>query len=323
MNKLKEIDFRLLAYLYSHNREPLTKIAKQLKISRQKVEYRFKEYLSSKIIERFVPIINYEKLGYHSLCILFLKLKKTSYINQFQESIKSNKNRINTVEILGKYDLGIVMVFENEEEKNKGIIGFLEKHKSQIESSTLISPYKMQTYPLKFASNNQEEKGYSQIEKTEKVSMLDEKEKNILKMLNKDGRAKLFDLAEESSLSPELAFYKLKKLEKEGILIGTRAILDMKKLGFYYTMLQITVKNNSSLLMKKVENFCKNQKYIETFYFNLEKPNLYIQLFHQNEEELRNSIEEIKDVFSKEEIVIEILPVKSQGSQVNPLPFLN
>ncbi|MBP7708269.1 winged helix-turn-helix transcriptional regulator [Candidatus Pacearchaeota archaeon] len=321
MKELKEKDLRLLAYLYSHNREPLTKIAKNLKISRQQVEYKLKEYLDNKLIEGFIPIINYPKLNYNSFCILLIKLKKQSYLKQFQETIKNNANKINTVEILGKYDLGLAMIFKNEQEKNQEILKLLEKYKTQIESNVIISPYKMQSYPLKFAGNKSES-SYSQIENSEKIIKLDEKELNILKILNKNGRAKLLAIATKTNLSPELAFYKIKKLEKEKILLGTRAILNMEKLGFHYTILQISLKNISNELTKKVEAFCKNQTHIETFYFNIEKPNLYIQLFHKTEEQLRNTIEEIKEAFSEQEMSIEILPIKSEGKQANPLPFL-
>lgn len=320
MKELKETELRLLAYLYGHNREPLTKIAKHLKISRQKVEYKLKEYTSNKIIERFVPIINYPKLGFHSFCILLVKLKKQSQLEKFRESIKNNKNRINTAEILGKYDLGLAMVFRNEQEKNQEILKLLEQHKSQIENHFLISPYKMQSFPLKFV--NIKEDSFSQIEKTENSVKLDEKEIKILKILNKDGRAKLLDIANKTNLSSELTFYKLKRLEKEKVLLGTRTIFNMGKIGFHYTILQITLKSISEILSKKIEDFCKNHKHIETFYFNLEKPNLYIQLFHKTEEELRQAIADIKNNFSEEEMILEILPLKNEGNDVNPLPFL-
>ena len=56
---LKPTDMRLLNYLYHNQREPLTKIAKAAKLSREQAEYRSKKYLQIGLIKRFMKIFNY------------------------------------------------------------------------------------------------------------------------------------------------------------------------------------------------------------------------------------------------------------------------
>ena len=80
MEKLKPTDMNLLAYLYQHNRESLSKIAKAIKLSREQVDYRLKNYEASGIIKGYLPVVNYSKLGYHNLAILFIKIWVEFYL---------------------------------------------------------------------------------------------------------------------------------------------------------------------------------------------------------------------------------------------------
>lgn len=60
--------------------------------------------------------------------------------------------------------------------------------------------------------------------------MFDRYEKDILQMLQKDGRASTQDLSEAVGLSPSPCWRRVRKLEEDGVICGYAAILDPKKL---------------------------------------------------------------------------------------------
>ena len=63
------------------------------------------------------------------------------------------------------------------------------------------------------------------------MSELDRLDRKILKLLQEDGRITTVDLAEKVGLSPTAASERVKRLYREGFVLGFRAMLDPKKLG--------------------------------------------------------------------------------------------
>ena len=66
---------------------------------------------------------------------------------------------------------------------------------------------------------------------------MDEKDRAILSMLERDARATYADIAEEVGLSPSSVHERVKKLERRGVIVGYRAELDPKALGLDVTAL--------------------------------------------------------------------------------------
>ena len=64
---------------------------------------------------------------------------------------------------------------------------------------------------------------------------LDRAERDILRILQSDGRISNVDLAEQVGLSESPCFRRVKKLEEEGLIAGYRAVLDQRALGLQVT----------------------------------------------------------------------------------------
>src|SRR5665811_2567726 len=60
---------------------------------------------------------------------------------------------------------------------------------------------------------------------------LDNYDRQILRVLQEDGRISNQDLAERIGLSPSPCLRRLRTLEESGLITGYRALLDAKKLG--------------------------------------------------------------------------------------------
>lgn len=317
---LKPTDKKLLAQLYHNSRESSSKIAKHLNISREQVVYRIKKFESQNIIKGYIPLINYSRLGYHIINLVLFKFNKQNYVKEFKNRIKKSKNRITTVEILTKYDLGALFIFKSEKEKNDTFSELLSEHSMEISEYLIIEPYFSELYPLKFINNKTSPHIFQEYQTKE--YKLDEKEKKILSILNKNANSRIIDIAGETNLSAELIVYKLKKLKEEKVLISTRAYFNMNKIGYFYSILLINLRNFSKTNQEKIRNFAKNSDSVDSLMFMTGNPNCYMQIFHKEVSEIHKILQKLKETFPNESLTIEILPLMNEGEDVNPIPFL-
>ncbi len=319
--KLNESDFRLLSYLYHHNREPLTKIAKACKLSREQVDYKIKKYLSSGLIMKFGTIFDYNKLGYNCFAIFLLKFEKFFSVKTFPKKLAKNKNCISWGKIHGRYDLYATFIFKDEKELGDYISSLFNDKINTLSNYLLIKPFFSEMYPLKLYSHKNLEDYPFIGESTGKIK-IDEKDKKILKCLAEDSRMKLIDIAKNVGISIELTFHKLKKLNKNKIILGSRIQFDMGKLDYYFSQIFLDIKNFSDENKNKIKKFCRDSKHVNSLTFSLIRPNCMIQLFYKKESELRKTIDSIKNLFEKENIKINITLSDTEEEKVNTLPFL-
>ena len=319
---LKETDYKLLSYLYHNYNEPLSKVARATKLSRDQVEYRINKYLKEGLIRKFCPIFNWKKLGYDILATLLLKFEKPKMVEDFSKNLITDQNCISYGKVYGKYDLYLNCIFKDEKEINYFISTLFENENNFVTDYIIIRPQFVELYPLKWFNHNKEDYLIYSPEDKKEIK-LDKTNLKILKILSEDGRTRLIDIAIKSSISSELALYRLKKLKKEKVILGNRIQFDMSKLGYFFTLILIDFRNFSEKNKDKIKSFVKSSKSINSLIFNLHKPNCIIQIFHKEEEEIRECIEKIKTLFKEDSIEINVLQIGEDEEKIRPLPFLN
>lgn len=316
--KLDKKDKKLISYLYHHYREPLTKVAKACRISRDQAEYRLQKYEKEGLIRKYLTIFNYDPLGYHEFIIVWIKL--TSIDKEIiKKELENMENVVSVGDVITHYDLFIDFIFRDKQEFEKVFYSFLEKYKENIvDYSVFITTYG-EFFPLKAFGVVDKEQTYRVVAQ-EKPIELNEKDLSILKLLEKNGRARIVDLAEKTGLSSELLIYKLKQFHKNRLVLGTRIQFDMEKLGFYFGVLRIRLKNQTEELKEKIKTFCKNHKYINALSFGISEYNCGIQIFYQEEKEFRQSVKDINNSFGEKIEKSEVMLIEKEG-KVKTLPY--
>ncbi|OGJ22102.1 hypothetical protein A3K73_07470 [Candidatus Pacearchaeota archaeon RBG_13_36_9] len=310
-------DEKLISYLYHHYREPLTKIGKACRLSRDQVEYRIRKYENEGLIRKYITIFNYDLLGYHEFVVVFLKISREK--EAIKKELENMKNVISTGEVISKYDLYVNSVFKNKNEFEEIFYSFLEKHKENIEKFSVIALTDAELYPLKYFGEKNSEKNYPLVSPNKEVK-ISEKDMNLLRALEKNGRARIIDISKQTDISSELIVYKIKELYKNKIILGTRLLLGMEKHGFYFGVLLFKLKNLGKKSKEKIKNLCKNHPYINSLGFGIGEYNCFIQLFYRNEEEFRKSLREIKKELSSGIQDYELLLIEEEND-VKTLPF--
>lgn len=89
-----------------------------------------------------------------------------------------------------------------------------------------------------------------------KKSNLDKIDLKLLKLLMRDSRAPLTQIAKTLNLSREVATYRLNRLKNEGILLDFVAEIDISKLGYIGAAVFVNVKATKQEEFKKFLNLC-------------------------------------------------------------------
>jgi DNA-binding Lrp family transcriptional regulator len=84
--------------------------------------------------------------------------------------------------------------------------------------------------------------------------MLDQYDRAILNEVQENGKITVKDLSEKINLSPTPTFERLKKLEKEGFIIGYHAKLNQKKIGLsLIVMCNVSLKSHQQDFIEKFQ----------------------------------------------------------------------
>jgi DNA-binding Lrp family transcriptional regulator len=317
---LDKIDKKLISYLYHHYREPLTKIAKACKISRDQVEYRMEKYEKQGLIKKYATIFNYKLLGYDEFVIVWFKLGSVAEKIQLRKELEDSKFTVSIFDVVGKYDLGADFVFKNKDEFQKLFGEILKKYTVTDHSIFMTTVFDF--FPLKeFELSLEERKSYSIASNDFAVkSELDEKEIKILTALEKNGRAKLIDMSKETKISSELILYKMKKLHEDKIILGSRIIFDHEKFGYFFGDIRIKLKNLDVETITKIFKYCKYHKHINALSFGIGEYNCLIQVFYNEEKKFRSTIKEFLDKFRDNIQTSDIILIENEG-RIKTLPY--
>lgn len=95
--------------------------------------------------------------------------------------------------------------------------------------------------------------------------MLDENEKLILKILQRNGRASTQELSDAIGLSPSPCWRRVKRLEDDGYIVRYAAILDGKKLGLEaLAYVHVSLMDHSETSVETFQSFVEtNEQVIE------------------------------------------------------------
>ncbi|SMP32806.1 Lrp/AsnC family transcriptional regulator [Chryseobacterium profundimaris] len=86
------------------------------------------------------------------------------------------------------------------------------------------------------------------------MNNLDDKDLQLLRLLQNDSKLTVKELAKEVNLSPSPVFERVKRLEQEGYIKKYAAILDAEKLNLGFTVYcQLKLKSNDSYLAIEFE----------------------------------------------------------------------
>jgi len=292
---LDKTDLRLLYELNSNCRQTFTALGKKLRVSKQVVAYRISQLEEKNIIRSYHALIDWRKLGYNAIRI-YLKWHNIdpSVEQDIYEEIRNDPFFMWTAKFEGDFDIGFYLWVESIPDFSQKWFSFLDKYAKYILKQEIYESVTMVHYPMKVLSTEiiYEEKviGYGKKQDYDNVDY------EILKCVTRNAQISLVELGKVISLTPKAVLYRLKKMEKNGIILGYNAFLDTEQLGYQFYKIDFYL--NDTTQLKEMFEFAKQHKNIVYRMRTIGGPGFEIEVMVSDILEMKNIVFEIKKRFS-------------------------
>ena len=288
-------DKKLLAELSVNSRIPLNRLAKKIGVSPEVANYRLKKLTKQNIIVGFYTIIDQKKLGF-SRYTCFFQLKGISHDKEkeFLDYLLNHDFVTYMGPVIGKWNVVFDLVAKNREHLEKRINEITSKISGKLETYIVIGTgTEQEMFPTKLLGIKKE----IQYKKEDKKVKLDQTDMKILELISKNSRIEYKELAEKIKLTANAIKYRIKNLEKSGIIKGYTISIDIRKLGYEWYNIQIKLTDQKH--EKELKEFLrKNSKTIYFYkYLGHENWDIDIGIIAKNSFELRNFILELREKF--------------------------
>ncbi len=259
MVKLDIKDRKILYQLDLNARQSDSQIAKKVGLSRDAVKYRINKLTESGFINYFMTILNSMKLGFNWYRTFFkfqnLTVEKEEEIIEW---LRKRSSWITRVE--GVWDLNTGIFCKNVYEYRDLINDFLLKYNYYVDSYDVAIVTRMWHYHRDYLINASKKTSTAELmgyeEKTNYIAeQIDKIDYKILSILLKNARMKTIEIADKINTTEMVVRYRIKKLIEKGIILGFRAFLDIRKLGYIYFKVHFTLQNLTSEKKKRVFDY--------------------------------------------------------------------
>ena len=133
------LDKKILELLSVDGRKSYRKISRDLGVSVGTIHNRVDKLTKSGIINKFVPVIDHEKLGYHLTAIIGLEIKGGTVAHLIEKEPFKN-NLLAVYDVTGQFDGILIAKFKNTFELNKFIKQLLqEDHVTRTYTQTVLN----------------------------------------------------------------------------------------------------------------------------------------------------------------------------------------
>jgi len=136
LSRMDELDEKILGILNEDARKSYREIARKLNVSLTTVSNRIKRLEDDKVIERYIPLLNQEKMGYDLTAVINVKISHGKLL-EVQERISKDTHVSGVYDITGEWDSLIIAHFKDRRDLNgfiKGVLSIdnVEKTNTQI-----------------------------------------------------------------------------------------------------------------------------------------------------------------------------------------------
>jgi Lrp/AsnC family transcriptional regulator, leucine-responsive regulatory protein len=297
MVDLDTVDRKILYELDRNSRISFVKLAKKLRISKERLRYRFVSLKEKGIIKYLLPVMNVAAAGYMTYEI-FMKLQNINpeIKNKMLNDFSKNKKIAWIGDIEGNFDIGIIVMVKNRMELSE-FMNEINKNYANCISKKSISINLRGDFLTRDYLIHQERKTIklnSYVPTIEPVE-LDDKDKKICILLAKDSRMPSLEIAKELKVSVDTIIKRIKSLEKN-IIANYTLVLDNSKIGQTHYKLLLYLNNKSD--EEKMIAFCRMNNRVIAVIKTLAEWDYEIDIEVEKTEQLKEFTMELTKIYS-------------------------
>ncbi len=263
MARLDAKDRKLLYLLDFNCRKPYSQLAAQLRLSKRGVHYKLVRLQRDGIVLGYAPVINVCSLGYWYGRVFVKMQGLDSQLEKQVEVYMAREANIGwAIRYYGPFDYGFTIwaksLTEFKQIANRFYLKFDRHIKRRVESvGTRVVFFKNRFLLSKEQRDLADSKSLTMNELDPRVK-LDALDFKLLAQLGRNARTPIVKLARRTGETPKRVAYRLKRLAKQGVLLGSRPVIDHEKLGYAYHKLFINLANLSERQINALEKHVEN-----------------------------------------------------------------
>lgn len=293
--ELDKKDRKLLYLLDVNGRFQLSQLAKSTGMSKQLVKYRLERLEKLGIIRGYYALIDTSRLGLTTFRV-YIKFRNVTpeTKNELLEYLKKQKIVWAVVLIAGTWDIALGVSVGGIYDFYQFWDDFLEKYLEHVKDYKISVYSPIYHYSKAYLTGEKDASAIRVLGGKEKASF-DDTDARLLSVLSSNARASLLDIAKATGISAELTSYRLKQLQKKGIIQGYRAMIDVSKLG--YNFFKAEIRLSTYTRMKQIMHYCHQHPNIYQVDRTIGGETLEIEFHVQKLQDMLDIIADIEKVF--------------------------
>ncbi|MBN1156524.1 Lrp/AsnC family transcriptional regulator, partial [Candidatus Woesearchaeota archaeon] len=278
-----------------NSRISATGLAKKLRKAKETINFRINRLIRNGYIKNFYTVFNTSKLGwyYHKVYIKFRNLTPEKEKELFNY-ISGQEHIAYLASVEGYYDAIILLMVRSHRDMQGFMDGFMSIYGEYIQEKEMcifLSTHRMNQRFL--YSGEEKQDWFYQFEISD--YKLDNADRSILKIISANARMPIVNIADKAGIDHKIVKYRLRKLEKDSVILAYVTSPDSEKMGFQFVQVNISLKYPSQR-RSVIQFFNKTEKCLFAIEL-LGKYDLTIELHIENHEELKKIIDEFRNQF--------------------------
>ncbi len=227
--RLVDSDLRILAELERDARQPLSQLARKLKISQQLLNYRLQSLQRKGILFGFYTMINFTMFGY-SRYRMMVRLNDFSpkNIHNFISYLMEHPNVQWLVECGGKWDFIINFMAKNIIQMDFFLRELKKKFPDQIQNYEILTPIEIielgRSY---FTQKIRKSEALSYFGREYQPTKVDHIDLKILSLISENARMNSVEISEKIGVTPNTVIQRIKNLRERKIIHAFRPLIHL------------------------------------------------------------------------------------------------
>jgi len=301
MEQLDIKDKKIIYELDRDSRQTLNEIARKVKLSKDVINYRIKKLEKEGYILGYQTLIDFTKIGY--IAVRFhISLINTSPKKENEIITYLTKNPkiflVSETEGYTNISVGILVkeIYEIKEFQKK----FEQRFKSNIKEAKLGIYMDLYHFNRDYLIGKTTSTDKILAINSDKKIKTNEKDIEILKLLSKNSRIPIIEIASKLKMNANTVAARINSLEKNKIILGYKIIFGFNKINYNYIKVDLILNDISR--EKEILQFCENHNNIIyalwavggadiELFFEIESTERFLEVMKEIREKFKEIIE--------------------------------
>ena len=276
-------------------RASAAEIAKKVRRSKETVNFRINRLIDEEYICYFYTVYNTSKLGwYHHKVYLKFKNITPEKEKELFEYLLAQPRLSYLASVEGYYDGIFLIMARDSQDMVESLHPFLAKFGDYIQQKDLVTFLATHRLNNRFLYAGEKSMDYCYQVPLEHYK-LDEIDRQVLRLLSDNARLPLTQIANKLGIDPKTVKYRMKKLEKDRIIIGYVSAPNFSKLGLQFAQINMTFKDPT--ITKSVIEYFKSTNACLFAIELLGKYDLLVEVHVKDNAELQKIIDGFRTKF--------------------------